>query len=195
LNINFFTIELNVLNINLLSFRIFELLALAWKTELLWKFLLYGIYFLDLEFLSNLRLPWKTELPSNFSLHWNIFLSSRTFWATTACPENRVCPEIFQTRGSADPPHRLVRLYSYHFTLCSSAAAKTSNLQKLLVWCCRHLQFQQAAFFNIGSPDDNFLQELPRLPPLRVSLTFNIGSCQLLTLPCSRESVVGKTIQ
>jgi len=59
-------------------------------------------------FLSYLR--WKTKLPWNFSLFWNIFYYS-AFWATCACPENRICPEIFQAGGGS--PHRLVRLWGY----------------------------------------------------------------------------------
>ena len=53
----------------LLTFRIFEQLALALKTELPWKFSLYWLYFLHSEFLSNLRLPWKTEVTLNL-LYW-----------------------------------------------------------------------------------------------------------------------------
>ena len=44
-------------------------------------------------FLSNLRLPWKTELPWSFSMYGNVFII-QDFWATCACPENRVCPEF-----------------------------------------------------------------------------------------------------
>jgi len=43
-----------------------------------------------------------------------MFFIIQDFGATSACPENRVCPEIFQTRGAAastDPPPRLVRLW------------------------------------------------------------------------------------
>jgi len=104
---------------------------LSWKTGLPKNFSLYGIYFLHSDvlnnlrlpwktegalnslylmyffyysgFLSNLRLPWKTELPWNFLLHWNTFYYSG-FLRNCGCPENRVCPEIFQARGSGRPP-------------------------------------------------------------------------------------------
>ena len=55
-----------------------------------WKFSLYWIYFLHSGFLSNLRLRWKTEFHC-----FEIFFIVQEFWATCACPENRVCPEIF----------------------------------------------------------------------------------------------------
>jgi len=45
-------------------------------------------------FVSNFCLRWKTELPWNFSC-FEIFFFIQEFWATCACPENRVCPEIF----------------------------------------------------------------------------------------------------
>jgi len=60
--LKFFT----VLNI-LFTFRIFEQLALALKTELPWNFSLYSTIFYHSRFLSNLRLPWKQSLPWNFS--------------------------------------------------------------------------------------------------------------------------------
>jgi len=40
-----------------------------------------------------------------------IFFIIQDFWGTCACPENRVCPEIFQDRGQPpSPTPRLVRL-------------------------------------------------------------------------------------
>jgi len=44
-------------------------------------------------FLSNFALVLKTELPWNFSLYW-IYLYIQDFWATCACPENRVALKI-----------------------------------------------------------------------------------------------------
>ena len=46
-------------------------------------------------FLSNLRLPWKSEGALKFFAVLNIFFIIQDFWATSACPENRVCPGIF----------------------------------------------------------------------------------------------------
>jgi len=42
-----------------------------------------------------------------------IFFIIQDFWATCGCPENRVFPEIFQTREGGRPPPtpRLVRLW------------------------------------------------------------------------------------
>ena len=82
-------------------------------------------------FLSNLRLPWKIECALN-SLYWiyifyhsklwttcdctgtqslpwtfycnEIFFIFQDFWATCAWPENRVCPDFFQAKGSGLPP-------------------------------------------------------------------------------------------
>ena len=42
------------------------------------------------------------------------------FWATCACPENRVCPENFQARGAAaplDPPPRTPMSLKFEFRL------------------------------------------------------------------------------
>jgi len=50
-----------------LSFRIFEQLALALKTELPWNFSLYWNIFYHSGYLSKLCLPWKQSLPWNFS--------------------------------------------------------------------------------------------------------------------------------
>ena len=56
--------EFTVLNVYFLSFRIFEQIALALK---------------------------NTSCPD--TLYWNIFII-QDFWATCACPENKVCPEF-----------------------------------------------------------------------------------------------------
>ena len=113
------------------SFRIFEQLALALnKTELPRIFSLYWNIFYHSGFLSNYRFLWKPELPWKFSLFlytfyipdfWTtcacpekqkvpwfhcaeyVFFIIQDFWATSACPGNSVCPEIFQSRGAADP--------------------------------------------------------------------------------------------
>ena len=81
--------------------------------------------------MSNLRLPWKIECALN-SLYWiytfyhskfwttcdcpgtqsfpwifhcnEILFTFQDFWATCARPENRVCPDFFQTRGGGRPP-------------------------------------------------------------------------------------------
>ena len=84
-------------------------LRLPWKQSLPSNFSLYWIYLLHSGVLSNL--PWKTELPWNFSPVLKYFLSFRIL-AISACPENRVCPEIFQSRGGGCPPS-LPALYAY----------------------------------------------------------------------------------
>jgi len=119
--LKFFTVLCKLLHSGFLSN-----LRLPWKTECALNFFnVLNIYFYHSGFMSNMRLPWKTELPWNFSLYWNIFYHSRylsnlllpwnqslpwnhcieyifftiqNFWATCACPENRVCPESFQDR-------------------------------------------------------------------------------------------------
>jgi len=101
-------LEFTVLNICFLSIRIFEQLALYLKIEgalnslyWIWTYIFYHSVFL-----SNLRLPWKFSLYlnifyhsgflSNLRLPWihcieYIFFIIQYFWATCACPENRVC--------------------------------------------------------------------------------------------------------
>ena len=118
-----------------LLFRIFEQLALALKNRVARKFFTVLNILLTLGLLRNLCLPWKTEGALEFFIVLNMyFLSFRIFeqlalalknraalefftvlkyffiiqdfWATSACPENRDCPEIFQTGGSGSPPRR-----------------------------------------------------------------------------------------
>jgi len=102
------------------------------KQSVPWKFSLYRIYFLHSGFLSNLRLPWKTECVLKFFIVLNILFTFRIFeqlalalknrvcpeifhcmetffyhsgfWATCACPENRISPEIFQAGGRLPSP-------------------------------------------------------------------------------------------
>ena len=68
--------EFTVLNIYLLPFRIFEQLALAVK---------------------------NTNCPEIIPCI-KIFFIIQDFLASCACPENRVCPEIFQNNGGGRPP-------------------------------------------------------------------------------------------
>ena len=76
-----------------LSFRIFEQLALALKTELPWNFSLRWYIFYHSGFLSNLRLPWKQNCREIFRCI-DIFFITQDFWATCACPENKVWSEL-----------------------------------------------------------------------------------------------------
>jgi len=104
--LEFFT----VLNI-LFTFRIFEELALALKNRVCPEFTVLNIYFYYSGFLSNLRLPWKQSCPGIFHCIEYVFFIIQDFWGTCACPENRVCPEIFSSPGwrPTPPPTRLVR--------------------------------------------------------------------------------------
>jgi len=83
------------MNIYFLSFRILYQLALALKKQLPWNFSLYWLYIVyHSGFLSNLRLPWKQSCPEIFNCIEYIFFIIQDFWATCACPANRVCPEF-----------------------------------------------------------------------------------------------------
>ena len=79
------------------AFSIFEQLALALKTDLPWNFSLYWniIYHQDFE---QLALALKHKVWPGIFYCIEIFCTILDFWATCACSENRVCPEIFQTR-------------------------------------------------------------------------------------------------
>ena len=125
-----------------LSFRIFEQLALALKTELPWNFSLYWYIFYHSGFLSNLRLPWKQ------SLIWincfeHIFFIIQDFWATCVCPENRVCPELtvlnrFATRGGICLPEIFKTLHG-NFDIHRNSQRKMEFLiliivKKSLIW-------------------------------------------------------------
>ena len=79
-------------------FTIFEQLALALKKQSCPElFLLYGIYFLYSEFLSNLHaLALKNRVALIFfTVFEHVFFIIQDFWATSACPEKKSCPEIF----------------------------------------------------------------------------------------------------
>ena len=68
------------------------------------KISLYWISFSHSGVLINWRLPWKTKFPWKFYLHW-IYFSHSKFWATSACPENRVFLKIFKPGGAAASPN------------------------------------------------------------------------------------------
>jgi len=68
----------------------FEQLLLALKNRVCPEFIVLNVFFI-LQNFEQLALALKKCLPWKFSLHWN-----NDFWATCACSENRVFPEIFQ---------------------------------------------------------------------------------------------------
>ena len=99
-------------------------LRLPWRTEFALKFVTVLKFFTIKDFWETLRFPWKRELSWKFSLHvlniififrifeqlalalrnrvalklftvLNIYFYVQDFWATWACPKNRVCPDIF----------------------------------------------------------------------------------------------------
>ena len=74
-----------------LSFRILSNLRLPWKQDLHWIHCIEYI-FLSFRIFEQLALALKTGFALN-SLYWNMFII-QDFWATCACPENRVCPEF-----------------------------------------------------------------------------------------------------
>ena len=114
------------------TFRIFEQLALALKNRValkfftvlkyffiiqdLWatcaspenkvcpEFTILNIYFLPFRIFEQLALALKnTSSPEIFHCI-EIFFIIQDFWATCACPENRVCPKILQDRRGGRPP-------------------------------------------------------------------------------------------
>jgi len=96
--------EFTVLNIYFLLFRIFEQLALALKNRVALEFSLYWIcIFYHSGYLSTCDCPEK-QLPWNISLYCNIFYHPGFLSNYSACPENRVCPEIFQAWWGGRPP-------------------------------------------------------------------------------------------
>jgi len=81
-----------VLNIHF-TFRTLSNLRLTWKTVCALSSLNW-IYFVSFSIFEQLALSLKNSVALKFSLCWNNFCCSG-FCATCACPENRVCPEIF----------------------------------------------------------------------------------------------------
>ena len=95
--------EFTVLNIYFLSNQDFwATCACPEKHELPWCFSLHW-NILSFRILSTLSLPWKQRLPWIHCIEYILFII-QDFWATCACPENRVCTEIFQDRGGGRPP-------------------------------------------------------------------------------------------
>ena len=89
----------------------FEQLALALKNRGCREFTALNMYFLLFRIFEQLALALKnTVYPEIFHCIEYVFFIIQDFWATSACPENRVCPENFQARGGAavppDPPPR-----------------------------------------------------------------------------------------
>jgi len=81
----------------------FEQLLLALKNRVCPEFTVFNMYFYHSEFSTSCACLEKQNLPWNFSLYWNIFIF-QNFWATWACPENRVCPEFFKPWGRPRTP-------------------------------------------------------------------------------------------
>jgi len=110
---------------------------------------------------------------------FTVFFIIQDFWATTACPENRVCPKIFQARGCdrTDPPTtRLVRLWPwdprapFHWSysapiraLKSPARTKSSPLGMVENGSLRSWQnssFSSLHAISVGAYVDNTVKHL-----------------------------------
>jgi len=68
-------------------------------------------YFLSFRIFEQVVLALKTEFALKFFTALKYFFIFQDFSASCACPENRVCPEFFKP-GDGSPP-RLVRHWSY----------------------------------------------------------------------------------
>jgi len=78
----------------LVTFTIFEQLALALKNSVPWNFSLYWIYiFIIQDFWATCACPAKQFALKLFTV-LNIIFIIQDFWATCACPEKQSCPEI-----------------------------------------------------------------------------------------------------
>ena len=159
--LNFFT----ALNIHFLSFRIFEQLALA-LNSLYWMYI-----FFHSGFLSNLRLPLKRELPWDFSLYWNIFYPAG-FWATCACPDNRVCPEF-----------TVLNVYFFSFTIFEQLALSLKKRVALkfftvLKYFLSFRSFEQLSlplkFFKTGVGVATHPRPPPRTPMCVPQVQYNL---------------------
>jgi len=79
-------------------------------------------------FLSNLRLPWKNRVALKFFTVLNILFIIQDFWATCACPENRVCSGMFHCR--------LLNMYFLAFRIIEQLALALKNRVALEIWNC-----------------------------------------------------------
>ena len=76
-----------------LSFRIFEQLTLALKTEFVLKSLYWMYIFIIQDFWATCACPEKQSCPEIFNCI-EIYVIIQDFWATWACPENKVFLEF-----------------------------------------------------------------------------------------------------
>ena len=110
------------------------------------EFTVLNIYFLSFSIFEQLALSLKSSIVLKFSLCWNIFYRSG-FCATCACPENRVCPEIFHSIEYA--------LYTPYFWATFACPEKES-----VPWnhCIKHMCFIIQKFWGtcVG-PDKQIL--------------------------------------
>jgi len=113
------------------------------------EFTVLNIYFLSFSIFEQLALSLKSSIVLKFSLCWNIFYRSG-FCATCACPENRVCPEIFHSIEYA--------LYTPYFWATFACPEKES-----VPWnhCIKHMCFIIQKFWGtcVG-PENRFCLEI-----------------------------------
>jgi len=64
---------------------------------------LLNAYFLSFRIFEQLALALRNSYPEIFHC-FEMFFIIQEFWATFACPENRICFEIFQAGGQQRPP-------------------------------------------------------------------------------------------
>jgi len=83
----------------------FEELALALKNRVALKFFtVLKYFFINQEFWATCPYSENRVCPGIF--HWiEIFFINQEFWATCACPENIISPENFQAGGRQSPRH------------------------------------------------------------------------------------------
>ena len=101
-------------------------------------------------FLCNLRLPWKNRVALKFSTVLNILFIIQDFWATCACPENRVCSGMFHCR--------LLNMYFLSFRIVEQLALALKNRVALQIFTAFSTLVTFRIFNNLRLP---WKQSLP----------------------------------
>ena len=141
-NASLFQIKVNITNHDFgPDYNQTTLAQITWITPN-WIYKLYWKFFHRSRFLSRLRWPWKNRVALKFLLCL-IYLSGSGFLTTCACPENRVCPEIFHC----------IEYIFYHSGFLSNFALVRKNSCPEIFHCIEYTFYIQDFWGNFACPE------------------------------------------
>jgi len=122
--------------------------ALALRNRGCPEFIVLNMYVLSLRIFEQSALALKNRVALEFFTVLNVFFIIQDFWATSACPEKRVCPDIFQSRGAAvpsDSPPRTPMMFT--IVWLTSRKHTTGFFGKTSGKCCRRTELTVACYW------------------------------------------------